>query len=345
MMSGSRDTQELTSQEHKKYYQPHRGLSHGSDVVDKSELLSILRIIPSNDRAKLAFNEIMERKASGELNELHCQYLKKTGHGPLSEEIALPYNSDNEGELSDNSSDLMITYGHFQLDLKSETVSRVARWVIGKGSKPTSATDTEFFEVDRGVDILLAPTPSKYSRHIHPAHAYLNMHPDSGVLMISAGLGTSKGKGTEAKATVSLDKEAMLSTEHRCLTNAKHQLRIQGLQYSVEFIPDTFDKTRQYREAQDGFLKSQFVPIPRARISGIPLKTDISVTDLAIFNRGLAFGGYGHVYEGFCPTTGELRAVKEITLHSVNEDAHVRLELRITHTRSCTAARLVKFER
>ena len=49
-----------------------------------------------------------------------------------------------------------------------------------------------------------------------------------------------------------------------------------------------------------------------------------------VFSRGLAFGGFGYVYNEFCLTSRDLRAVKEITVHSADKGERIRLELRIT---------------
>ena len=80
--------------------------------------------------------------------------------------------------------------------------------------------------------------------------------------MISAALQTSIEKGADAKASILLDQKTIFSREYRCLTEHRHRLLIQDLEYLVEFIPDTFDKTCQYRKARDAFLKTQSVSVP-----------------------------------------------------------------------------------
>lgn len=42
-----------------------------------------LRIIPSNETAKLAFNELLDRRKGEKFSPHHIQYMVETGKGPL----------------------------------------------------------------------------------------------------------------------------------------------------------------------------------------------------------------------------------------------------------------------
>ena len=158
MMSSSGDTLELSDQEHKKYYLVGHVQGNGPDFVDETKYLEILKIIPSNDKAKLAFNNIIGSKDQGELNGHYCQYLIKTGQAPLSGVVALQSGSDDDGELADQANNNTISYGHFEISLKSKTASRVARWAVGKGLTSISKSKSS-----ERVEILLTLIPSKYS--------------------------------------------------------------------------------------------------------------------------------------------------------------------------------------
>lgn len=292
-----------------------------------------LRIVPCNSRARLAFSELIDKKNSHELDEHHAQYLIDCGRGPLEKKYALHYKSSDEtedGDWSEGSENREVNLGHFRLNFDKPSLTKTAKWVLGKGSGKKEGTP------NRNVDILLAVPRSKYTHGMLAFHAFLKMHPESGVWMIFAAMGSTQvslngddKSPSSPKASVWLDGKKVLAEGFRCLTKLQTPLEIQGMQFTVQFTLETLEAAQNYQRLRDQYLQDQNIQPPRSQISGIPLASDIRVGKLVILSLGLGFGTFGSVYEGFSPISGDLRAVKVIELRKKEAGESLRPELMI----------------
>lgn len=293
-----------------------------------------LKIIPRNTKAKLAFSELIESRNSDKLDKHHTQFLVSTGRGPLKKRQALQHVSSDEaedGDWSDQSENEEVNFGYFRVNFDCHPLTSTAKWVIGRGSqKKTKKMEI----VSRNVDILLVAPDSKYSRYLLPSHAFLNMHPESGVWMIFAAIGSTVDQASKAdlsssspKATIFIDGEKVLEQDFRCLTKPQTPLDIQDMQFTVQFDLETFADAVKFRELRDKILQEQEIDPPKSQLSGIPLESDIRVKELAIFSLGLGSGTFGSVYEGFSPISGDLRAVKVWDIKNKEIGESIREEL------------------
>ena len=92
--------------------------------------------------------------------------------------------------------------------------------MIGRGSAPKD-------ENKGNVDILLAAPGSKHTRGLLAAHAYLRMHPASGVWMIHAAPEYSNGSEESAPTAIAmLDDHGIFKNGFRCLHRPEARLSI-----------------------------------------------------------------------------------------------------------------------
>ena len=298
-------------------------LGSAKTISAKIRSPDFLRLVPSNEAAKLAFSELLDRKKAEELSPHHFQYMVEKGKGPLRKTINYQARSKSETpdvEDSEEPETSEISLGFFRVSFDYENVKNSATWVIGRGSARKG-------EDKRNVDILLAAPGSIHTKGLLAAHAYLRMHPDSGVWMIHAAPSYSNGSEESAPvAMATLDGHETLNNTFRCLDKAEALLSILGMDFCVQFALTTYPECDSYRELRNLKLKEYNLAVPDTGISGIPLVTDIRVKDLAVFSLGLGSGTFGSVYEAFDPVSGELRIVKVIEVKSESAAKLLRTE-------------------
>ena len=308
-----RDWEVLNAPERERLMQEQESIQQPSSSTTKSP--DFLRIIPSNTKAKRAFSELLDRKKAETLSPHHIQYMVDSGKGPLRKIVNYPARSGDETpdeEYSDESETSDINLGFFKVSFDHKNVTNSAKWVIGRGSARKD-------ENKRNVDILLAAPGSKHTRGLLAAHAYLRMHPDSGVWMIHAA--PEYGKGSEKSAPTALamlDDHEIYENGFRCLDRPESRLSILDMEFRVQFALTTYPACESYRQLRNRKLEEYDITVPNTDISGIPLKSDIRAQDLAVFSLGLGSGSFGSVYEAFDPENGELRIVKVIELKSAS---------------------------
>ena len=287
-----------------------------------------LRLIPSNETAKLAFSELLARKRAGRLSDHHGRYIVDNGKGLLRKPIKYQARSDGETtdeDYPDEPEAREVNLGFFNVSFDHANVTQSAKWVMGRGSARKGED-----KVTRNVDILLAAPGSQHTKGLLAAHAYLRMHPDSGVWMIHAAPGSSDRSGESTPTTIAtLDDHEIFNNGFRCLDKAEARLSILDMDFCVQFALDTYPACESYRELRNLKLSEYKIAIPDTDISGIPLKSDIRVNNLAVFSIGLASGGFGSVYEAFDPESGELRIVKvvEVKNESAVESLQPEIEM------------------
>ena len=302
-----RDFKKCSDEEREKYIKQQEALMKSPDF---------LRLTPSNTKAKRAFSELIERKKKGTLSPHHAQYIVDSGKGPLGKIINYQTRSKSETpdeEYSDEpEASEIINLGFFKVSFGHENVTDSAKWVMGRGSEKRGGD-----RIKRNVDILLAAPNSKFSKGLLAAHAYLCMHPDSGVWMIHAAPDPSiHSEGSAPKAIAMLDEHEIFHNGFRCLDKPEARLSILGMDFHVQFALKTYSACERYRDLRNRKLKEHDVDVPDTGISGIPLESDIRARNLAVFSLGLGSGTFGSVYEAFDPESGELRVVKVIEVKS-----------------------------
>ena len=286
-----------------------------------------LRLIPLNSTAKLAFSDLLNRKKAGTLSDHHSQYIVDSGRGPLRKTIN--YQARAEGETTDEDcpdkpeAPEIINLGFFKVSFDCMNVTNSAKWVIGRGSARKYENN-----INRNVDILLAAPGSGFTRGLLAAHAYLCMHPESGVWMIHAAPDSSNSSGESAPVVMAmLDDDEIFNNGFRCLAKPESRLSILGMDFRVQFALTTYPACENYRQLRNQKLLEYHMAVPETEISGIPLEFDSRAKKLAVFSLGLASGGFGSVYEAFDPESGELRVVKVVELKKESTSGLMEAEI------------------
>jgi len=285
----------------------------------------ILHIIPLNRTAKRAFSELAEDKT---ISIHHKQFLVNNGKGILPKESAGKGRSS--GETTEEASESEekpeeITIGYWRLNFDCKPLFDGMKWVMGRGSKK--------YGENRDVDILLAkPRPgSPYTRNLSAAHAFLQMKLVSGSWLIYATLEKhAEHKGArpsqdrkDVLPPVILDGHDLWHGEFRCLFRNRTVLEIADMQYGIKFAIKTPDQEKSYREIRDRKLRAEKLQVPMTNISGIPFESDMKLGE-TVWRHGLGAGSSGLVFEGFDIKTGDLRAIKRLSLK--NESASLRIQ-------------------
>ena len=323
-------TQAMTSQETRDWVASAVGTQqkltqqHTSSITKSPDFL---RLIPFNETAKLAFSELLARKRAGTLSDHHGQYIVDNGKGPSRKPVE--YQARSEGETTDEDcpnepeAPKIINLGFFNVSFDHINVTQSAKWVMGRGSSRKGEG-----KITRNVDILLAAPGSQHTKGLLAAHAYLRMHPDSGVWMIQAPP-ESSNRSKEAGPTVmaTLGEKDILNNGFRCLDKPEARLSILDMEFDVQFALTTYAACESYRQSRNRKLEEYDMAVPDTEISGIPLNSDIRAKDLAVFSLGLGSGTFGTVYEAFDPESGELRIVKVVEVK--NESAADSLQAEV----------------
>ncbi|KAK3174030.1 hypothetical protein OEA41_001274 [Lepraria neglecta] len=283
---------------------------HEASAMDPPSSLDILKIIPSNEKAKLAFDNLVQKKLSNILDNHHSQYIVMTRKGPPERSNTHQprpgdeTTGDEENEGSGAAKD--IHYGHFRINFDCRPFLKNFNFVLGRGSE-------RLYGAIRNVDILLAAAKTKYSDGLKAAHALLAIHPESGAWMLSATADPPSAQIPE-EGTVIFNDEGISQDQSRCLSRPHSTLAINGMQYDVRFAITEPEQEPLYRTKRDEALEAAGIRIPDTIISGIPFDID-GITKTAVFRYGLGSGSFGRVFEGFDRTTGDLRVVKKIQLN------------------------------
>ena len=282
----------------------------------------IIRLIPDNDAAQLAFDSVVQLQRNKELLPNHAQFLKVTGAGLLDEEVDPATGEESMG--GDQERKVFKGYFRVRFGLPEPLVSTPVRWVCKALIQLLLEVVRYFFRsvlmlqqiMGRGkVDILLAAPKSPSAFGLHSVHAFLDLHQQSGAWMLTA----------VAKLTAEETSVSRLSSF--CLHRPKTTIQIAKMRYLVKFAIDSIPMELQYIEARNAMLKKGQIPVPETQISGIPMDGD-SIRECIIYRHRHAWGTFGNVFEGYDPESGDLRVAKRITIRKIKEAETVRDEIR-----------------
>ena len=298
-----------------------------STFIPNNDSEDVLRFYPINQLAQLAFHDLAEKSRIGELHEHHRQFLVVKAYKELasmegydSEATATTSTGTSEAESAD--SEKPVYQGYYRVNFQCKPLTDGAKWVFGRGSTKGGPR--------RNVDVLLAASRSRDRRKMAGAHAFLSLHPESGVWMIRAGqICNHDDKGLDAvdiisdpdgfedcpHSPVSYNGETLKHSAFRPISQPATAIALGGMHFRVEVCIKTPMEEDRYKTSRNDWLNSRALPVPQTRISGLPLESDV-YTKSAIFRHGLGSGAFGLVFEGFEPRTGDLRAIKRLGVTS-----------------------------
>lgn len=154
----------------------------------------------------------------------------------------------------------------------------------------------------RNVDILLAVPKSKEARGLRATHAYFEIHQYSGAWLLKAG-----------EEEIEVEDDIIRPIEAVTLHRPKTRIRNLDIQYLIRFMIETPENEAFYLNERDQVLREQGLPLPRTKISGIPLANNLMLNYI-IFRYRLGSGTFDNVYKGFNPRDRSFRVVKYIIL-------------------------------
>ena len=336
--------------------------------VQGESYTDILRIIPTNDRARLAFDDLATKKLENSLSPHHAQFIVVNEKKLLVSNTVHPRPDDetaDEEDLTEPMVDKILYHGYFRIDFDCPALRNDIKYAVGRGSAMR-------FGPNRNVDILLAAPGSEYSHGLQATQALLRLHPTSGAWLLYAGvisrhlamerhaslLATSANissavpvlgkkpsqEPSSSNATLFILDNTPFSEGEVCpLTLPSSTLRINGMIYEITFMIKSPKQENLYRKKRDEILENAGMPIPNTVISGIPFEVD-QMSKTAIFRHGLGSGAFGNVFEGFDRKTGDLRVVKKITINSKSARSVVDNELKASRHFSASEGIVTLFE-
>lgn len=312
-----------------------------ASIDENTHGTEVLRFVPTGLSARLAFDQLAQMKlepsnlgdSTEELDPHHAQFIHVDGKASLSEGEGYDSGGASTPTEDGSSTDDSVYRGYYRLSLTAMPFTLGTKWVLGKGVRENVTA--------RNVDILLAAPGSKQRRGISAAHAFLRMHPQSGAWMIRAGTICNKKSCTEATMThledpagvtdcshepVFLDNMRLRHGESRALTRPHTTIVLGGLHFVIHFCVRTIASEVRYLEEREVFLRECNMPPLANIVSGIPFEADI-LTPFALFRRGLGSGGFGSVFDGFDPQTGDPRAVKRLQVTNRHRKRDIEQEI------------------
>jgi len=311
-------------------------------LTDDPEVIA--RIVPQNEAAKAAFHELAVHQEQGLLHEYHSRFIcvegfaqkdsyssteteeeypASAGDGPAAAAAKTQFTPDPE-QLT----------GHFVLSLRiAPALASGVGWRLGKG--------TSRFE-DRSVDILVispgrssTTTTSGGGRRPAPAktvatvQASLQLHRDSGVLMLSAG---------SERRSVDLAGDAgwirLVAPERHVLHRPVNRFRVGPLEFTVEYSASQqgrrLEDYRDFVRARNEYMLRHFrVSAPHPHIPAVPRPADVELRrDLLIFGT-IGAGAFGTIRAAVDRHSGEPLAVKDVLVKRRQEAADLLAEFEI----------------
>lgn len=115
-----------------------------------------------------------------------------------------------------------------------------------------------------------------------------------------------------ANAPLTGDMTTVGTGESICLFKPSTRIIINGLVFNLVFTITTEPEEKAYCQVRKSVLQEQQqLSVPPFDVSGIPFKSDLRFPSV-VFRQGFGCGGFGTVFHGFDPHTGDIRAVKRI---------------------------------
>lgn len=293
---------------------------------------SILEFHPINDIAELAFDDLVTAYKAKEIKQHHAEHMVVTGERALS---GSRINSGTESSSGDDSKVLAV--GYFRIGFTAPTVAGVPMWAMGTSSTKRSASPECKAQRHTKVDVLIARHP--YGKGLHREHAFLRIHPESGVWLLSISdhckpLQSRLG-GQPLNASLCqhrpmhLNGKLIRHSEELCLSQSEFTLQFANLSFRVIFKVAQGHQEDSYMKRRNAFLAEMGIPKPPSLISGIPFAHDHR-NDLATWRNPYRHGASGVVHLGFDPNEGGLRAVKTWICKRATEASAVMNEIDVS---------------
>lgn len=265
-----------------------------SDLANRPDDKIIARLFPVGRDAERTFSQIVD---SIHLTEHHKQFVHAVPYeGSLTGSPATSdYQSDQPPRRRRNASPDKLWDGHYLLSTERPgDVKPSIGWRVGRGTAKLT---------NRGVDFLVI-CPDEHFYDVAVVHALIQIHPESGVLMLR-GVSDTRPVNYYLDKTISLyskDKHVLFQRENRfSLGKLDFNLVYEALD-DVQYADRITIRNRGLEQAGK--------EVPSPRILAIPRKAHVKVDDL-ILHDNISSGAFGLVCAAVEASTGVPVAMKE----------------------------------
>lgn len=281
--------------------------------------ITVARLIPENDYAKKAFDEIAISDTTLDDHKVYLKYesivstpgklnRSEAPHDTLYDLGKLYPNDESTDNESDAKTDLPGQFGYFRLDF-SHMGKHPMGWRMGRGSD---------------VDVLVV-SHRKPAMGVANTHALIRFHQQSGILMLT-------GVSQRHPVIYFLNNEPLelYSGESHVLFQQSNRFQLGKLEFILKY--DSLNE-REYLNwvgARDALMQLNDHQPASPHILGLPyLKPFIKLGDF-IFHENLGYGGFGFVKAAVHSRTGSPVAVKELTIKNQHNQREYEHEIRIS---------------
>ena len=270
---------------------------------------SIVRIIPSNSNAKLAF-DLHVRNSDPSAH--HWKYIKANHAGVPDFRYDCPWELRSHFKNPEN--ELMQQWsGFWEIQLDNDRVNNAGcLWTIGRGTDGPELTA-------RDVDIAVTPEKIEF-RGIAAIHAIMELHPRSGALMIT---GVDDEHKLEYKTECPVE---LRKNQSSVLLFPVNHITLGSLEFEIIYECQGNDEYSKLVESRNNLMTKLGLDIPHPKLYAIPRMFPVQIGK-CIVHGTISGGGFGTVSAGIHADSGEPMAIKTILLKTRHQSQIFRSEL------------------
>lgn len=306
--------------------------------ADPPEDKIIARLFPVGRDAERTFSQIVD---SIHLTEHHKQFVRAVPYeGSLAgSPTASDYESDQPPRPRRNASPDKLWDGHYLLSTERPgDVKPSIGWRVGRGIAKLK---------NRGVDLLVV-CPNEHLYDVAVVHALIQIHPESGVLML-------RGVSDTRPVKYYLDKTISLySKDKHVLFQRENRFSLGKLDFNLVYEALDDEQYADRITIRNRGLEQAGKEVPSPRILAIPRKAHVKIDDL-ILHDNISSGAFGLVCAAVEASTGAPVAMKETWIKhkhmlqdkSLKVERDISTQFRVSPSKtipSSQAPAVIKFE-
>ena len=282
-----------------------------SNQPGETSSVPIARLFPLDENAKRAVHDLLEDPG---LSGHHRSFLQaqRANEQQILQSSSDISSGDRSSEESPASPEEELRAGYYALDFDSSF--HIVGWRVGRGSSRRGA--------DRGIDLLICPPERGRKMRVAAVHALIQLHRESGVLML---VGLSDSHPVEY---IVPNKRVPLLLRH----NEKHVLHQKTNIFSFgkllfKLVYEEMNElaTQQYTIVRDLYLEQLSGRAPHPHLHSVPSESYSMIGDV-ILHQSIATGAFGWIYAAIHTRSGAPLAVKELTIKSPRDATHPDLK-------------------
>jgi len=286
-----------------------------TDLADPPRDTIIARLLPVGRDAEGMFSRIVD---SVHLTEHHKQFIHAVplDQSPAGSPLTSDYESDRPPLPRRDASPNKLWNGHYLLSTaRPGDVKPSIGWRVGRGAARLK---------DRGVDLLVV-CPDEHFHEVATVHALIQVHPESGVLML-------RGVSDTRPVKYYLDKTILLyNKDKHVLFQRENRFSLGKLDFNLIYEDLNDEQYADHITIRNQSLEQDGKEVPSPRVFAIPRKAHVKVDDL-ILHDNISSGTFGLVCAAVEATTGAPVAMKEtwIKHKQMLQDKSLKIEREVS---------------